>query len=96
MYAMEYGLHNKLLGKFYALCVIFAALGVGCTTQSSAMADAAFSTFHLSPHVIGIGAAVLCGFVILGGMRSIGSFCGPPPGTAPKYPVYGRRRFIIG
>lgn len=75
MYVMEYGLHNKLLGKFYALCVIFAALGVGCTTQSSAMADAAFSTFHLSPHVIGIGAAVLCGFVILGGMRSIGSFC---------------------
>lgn len=75
MYVMEYGLHNKFLGKFYALCVIFAALGVGCTTQSSAMADAAFSTFHLSPHIIGIGAAVLCGFVILGGMRSIGSFC---------------------
>lgn len=75
MYVMEYGLHKKSWGKFYSLCVILAAIGIGCTTQSSAMADAAFSAFHLSPHIVGIGAAVLCGFVILGGVQSVGSFC---------------------
>ena len=75
MYVMEHGLHCKKMGKFYAFCVILAAVGVGCTTQSSAMADAAFCAFHLSPHIIGIGAAVLCGFVILGGKKSIGTFC---------------------
>lgn len=75
MYVMKQGLHAGRMGKFYAFCVILAAVGVGCTTQSSAMADAAFCAFHLSPHIIGIGAAVLCGFVILGGKKSIGTFC---------------------
>lgn len=75
MYVLEKGLHSKFLGKFYALCVICAALGTGCTTQSSAIADAAFTSFKLSPHIVGMAAAVLTGIVILGGVKSIGSFC---------------------
>lgn len=75
MYVLEHGLKKKYLGKFYAFCVVCAAIGAGCTTQASAIADAAYSTWHLSPHIIGIAAAVLTGMVILGGIGSIGSFC---------------------
>lgn len=75
MYVLEQGLKSKALGKFYACCVMLAAIGAGCTTQSSAIADAAYSTWKLSPHIIGMGAAVLTGMVILGGIKSIGSFC---------------------
>ncbi len=75
MYVLEHGLKSKFMGKFYALCVVCAAIGAGCTTQSSAIADAAYSTWKLSPHIIGIAAAVLTGMVILGGVKSIGSFC---------------------
>ncbi|MGN1147089.1 MAG: alanine/glycine:cation symporter family protein [Lachnospiraceae bacterium] len=75
MYVLEHGLKSKGLGKFYALCVVCAAIGAGCTTQSSAIADAAYSTWKLSPHIVGIAAAMLTGLVILGGVRSIGSFC---------------------
>ncbi len=75
MYVLEHGLKKKRLGKFYALCVVFAAFLVGCTTQAASMADTAFSTWKTSPHLIGMSAAVLVGFVILGGMKNIGDFC---------------------
>lgn len=75
MYVLEQGLKSRLLGKFYAFCIVCAAIGAGCTTQSSAIADAAYSTWHLSPHIVGMAAAVLTGLVILGGAYSIGSFC---------------------
>lgn len=75
MYVLEQGLKSRFLGKFYAFCVVCAAIGAGCTTQASAMADAAYSTWKLSPHIIGVAAAILTGMVILGGIKSIGSFC---------------------
>lgn len=75
MYVLEHGLKSRRLGKFYALCVVCAAIGAGCTTQASAIADAAYSTWKLSPHFVGIAAALLTGMVILGGIKSIGSFC---------------------
>lgn len=75
MYVMEQGLKNKFMGKFYAACIVCAAIGVGCTTQTSAMADAASSAWDLSPHVVGIGAALITGMVILGGIKTIGNFC---------------------
>lgn len=75
MYVLEKGLHSRFLGKCYALCVTIAAVGAGCTIQSSAIADAAASSWRLSPHIAGMAAAVLTGLVILGGISSIGSFC---------------------
>lgn len=75
MYVMEKGLHSKNLGRFYAFCVLFAAFGVGCTTQSSAISDATSTLWHLSPHITGILIALAAGSVIIGGIKSIGSFC---------------------
>lgn len=75
MYVLKNGLHNKKLAKFYAVCTIFAAFGVGCTTQANSLTQTTSSTFGLSPHLVGIVAAVVVGMVILGGIRSIGRVC---------------------
>lgn len=75
MYVLEKGLHSRPMGCFYALCTLFAAFGVGCTTQSSAITDATSALWHLSPHLVGIGIALAAGSVIVGGVKSIGKFC---------------------
>lgn len=75
MYVLRNGLHNKTLGTFYALCTLFAAFGVGCTTQANSVSQAAKTSFHLSPHLVGIVLAVMTGIVILGGVKVIGSLC---------------------
>ena len=75
MYVLRNGLHNKTLGTFYALCTLFAAFGVGCTTQANSVSQAAETSFHLSPHLVGIALAVMTGIVILGGVKVIGSLC---------------------
>lgn len=75
MYVLRNGLHNNTLGTFYALCTLFAAFGVGCTTQANSVSQAAEASFHLSPHLVGISLALVTGFVILGGVKVIGSLC---------------------
>ncbi len=75
MYVLENGLHSKPLGKVYAGCALLAAFGVGCTTQASAITEAVRTVVPVSPHLIGILAAFTAGLVILGGVRSIGTFC---------------------
>lgn len=75
MYILEHGLHSRGLAAVYALCTLCAALGMGCTTQASAISDAIGACWKISPHITGIVAAVLTGFVIIGGIRSIGNFC---------------------
>lgn len=75
MYVWENGLHRKAVGKFYALLTVIAAFGVGCTTQSNSLAQTTLSSFGLSPHATGFLAALLSGFVIVGGVRAIGNLC---------------------
>ena len=75
MYVIQNGLHNKTLAKFYAFCTVLAAFGVGCTTQANSLTQTTSSTWGLSPHLVGIAAAVVVGLVLLGGIRSIGNIC---------------------
>ena len=75
MYVIKNGLRNKPLAKFYALCTVCAAFGVGCTTQANSLTQTTSSTWGLSPHLVGIAAAIVVGLVILGGIRSIGNIC---------------------
>lgn len=75
MYVLKNGLHNKALAKFYALCTVCAAFGVGCTTQANSLTQTTSATWGLSPHLVGIAAAFVTGLVILGGIRSIGNIC---------------------
>ena len=75
MYLLEQGLHSKPLGILYAACALFAAFGVGCTTQSSAITEAVNTIAPVSPHIIGILAAFTAGLVILCVVKSIFKFC---------------------
>ena len=75
MYLWENVLRNKSVGKFYALLTVVAAFGVGCTTQSNSITQTTSASFGLSPQIAGFLAAVLCGFVIVGGIKSIGNVC---------------------
>ncbi|MBE5868704.1 MAG: sodium:alanine symporter family protein [Lachnospiraceae bacterium] len=75
MYVLEKGLGSPKLGKLYACCTLLAAFGVGCTTQSSAIADALTTLWKIPPQLTGALIALIAGAVILGGIHSISRFC---------------------
>ena len=75
MYIWENGLHNKWVGKLYAFLTVIAAFGVGCTTQSNSITQTSAMSFGLSPRITGFLAAIVAGFVIIGGIQSIGKVC---------------------
>lgn len=75
MYVWENGLHKKSVGKFYAFLTVIAAFGVGCTTQSNSITQTTSVSFGISPHIVGILAAIVAGLVIVGGIKSIGNVC---------------------
>ena len=75
MYVLKNGLKSKGLAGFYALCTIFAAFGVGCTTQANSLTQTTSLTWGISPHLVGIVTAIVCGMVLLGGIRSISKVC---------------------
>ncbi len=75
MYVIKNGLHNKPFAAFYAICTLFAAFGVGCTTQANSLTQTTSLTWNLSPHLVGIAAAVVAGMVLIGGIQSISKVC---------------------
>lgn len=75
MYVLRDGLHKKWLATLYACCTILASLCIGCATQANAMTEATTATWNLSPMLVGIIASILCGFVIIGGLKTIGNVC---------------------
>jgi AGCS family alanine or glycine:cation symporter len=68
-------LGHASVGKFYAFLICLAAFGVGCTTQSNAVSRTTLASFGVPSRISGFLLAVLAGFVILGGIRSISSLC---------------------
>lgn len=75
MYVLKNGLKRKGIARFYALCTLFAAFGVGCTTQANSLSQTTSLTWNLSPHLVGILAAFVAGMVLLGGIQSISKVC---------------------
>ncbi|MDE7224245.1 MAG: amino acid carrier protein [Acetatifactor sp.] len=75
MYVIRDGLRCKPLAGFYALCTVVAAFGVGCTTQANSLTQTTTLTWGLSPHLVGMAAAVVTGLVLIGGIRSISRVC---------------------
>lgn len=75
MYVLRDGLGKNSLSICYALCTIIASLCVGCATQANAITQTTTETWNLSPTIVGILTALLCGFVIIGGMKTIGNVC---------------------
>lgn len=75
MYALDRGLHMKWLGFLFALFAFLASFGIGCATQSNAIATVAKQNFNIPYWVMGAIIAVLTGIVIFGGIKSIASVC---------------------
>jgi len=75
MHVLEDGLHKKGLAILYALCVVLASFGVGCTTQSNSMADTLHYLWNVPTDITGIIVAVLVGFVLIDGFKSIEKWC---------------------
>lgn len=75
MHVLEDGLHKKWLAVIYALCVVLASFGVGCTTQSNSMADTLHYLWNIPTDVTGIIVAIIVGFVLIDGFKAIEKWC---------------------
>jgi len=75
MYALEYGLNQKWLAVIFSFCTLIASYGVGCSTQARAVTETAYRLWGLPEYLVGMVIAVLVGFVIVGGVKSIGKIC---------------------
>ncbi|MGN0584998.1 MAG: alanine/glycine:cation symporter family protein [Ruminococcus sp.] len=70
---LRYGLGSRTLAAVYAVLCIFASLGMGNMTQSSAAANALSGSFGISPLLIGGFIGVLLLLTVIGGVKSIGN-----------------------
>lgn len=75
MYVLENGLNSKILACIFSICTILASLGVGCTTQVNAIVTSIKDICNIPSYIVGILASLLCGLVIIGGIKSISKIC---------------------
>ncbi len=75
MYALEDGLKKKGIAICYALLVVLASFGVGCTTQANSISNTASYLWRLPPGITGIIISLVVGFVLIGGASSIEKLC---------------------
>ena len=71
---IENGLKMKGLAKAYACFSLFSAIGMGNLTQSNSVAQSLSVGFGFSKYIVGIIIALLCLFIITGGVKRIASF----------------------
>lgn len=75
MYVLKNGLHMPKLAICFCVFTIMACFGVGCTTQANALAVSLKSSFNLPVMISGFIFAILCGFIINGGLEGISKLC---------------------
>lgn len=75
MYILENGLGSKFLAKIFCFFTLLAAYGVGCSTQANAITETTSRLWGWSPYLVGIVVALITGFAIIGGIKSISNLC---------------------
>jgi len=75
MYVLEGVLHKKKLAVLFAFFTVAASFGIGSSVQSHSISSAVSEKIPVSPHLIGIVAAMLAGSIILGGAKQIAKVC---------------------
>jgi len=79
MYALEYGLKLKKLGKvlaiLFAFFAAFASFGIGCATQVNAIATVCKENLGIAPWIVGVVVAAATALVIFGGIKAIANVC---------------------
>ena len=76
MYVWETALHNRIIGKLFALLLIIASFGIGCSTQAGTVTESVFLLTGTSPAVTGLLLVLAVGYVILHGSGTIKKMCG--------------------
>lgn len=72
MQTIEQGLNLKWLALAFAFFGSIAAFGIGSTVQSNSVGDALRSFYGIDPFWTGLVMMIVTGFVVLGGIQSIG------------------------
>ena len=75
MYVLEGVLHKKKLAFLFAFFTVAASFGIGSSVQSHSICAAISEKIPVSPHLIGIAAALLAGSIVLGGAKKIAKVC---------------------
>lgn len=75
MYVLERVLHKKKAALFFAFFAVAASFGIGSSVQSHAISAAITEKLSISPHMVGIGVAMLAASILLGGGKSIAKVC---------------------
>ncbi len=75
MYTIEKGLGKKWLAVLFALFMMIATFGTGCTVQSHAISEALNKTFGVPAALSGIVITLVSAAVILGGVKGISKVC---------------------
>ncbi|HJB90812.1 MAG TPA: amino acid carrier protein [Candidatus Eisenbergiella merdigallinarum] len=75
MYVMEHILHQKGLAILFSFFAVVAALSVGSSVQAHSLAEAVTRQLPVSPHPVGIAAALLAGSILVGGAKKTAKAC---------------------
>jgi AGCS family alanine or glycine:cation symporter len=72
MYYIEKGLGWKWMAILFAVFASIAAIGTGNLVQVNSIADAVSNVYQVSPWITGSVLTVITGYVLFGGIKSIG------------------------
>lgn len=75
MYYIRKGLKWKWLAAFFAIAGMLSAFAGGNLTQSHSIADAMYNLLQVPPIWTGAIITLATGFIVIGGIASIGRFC---------------------
>lgn len=77
MYYIERGMGRKWkpLAVIFSVTIILGGLGTAAFAQPYTMSTAVQNSLGIPAWITTVAAAVICGVVLLGGVKSIGGFC---------------------
>jgi AGCS family alanine or glycine:cation symporter len=76
MYVLRRGLNCKWGAILFSVFTTIAALGIGNSVQSNAIATLCYDTFNLSPYITGSILTIASTLVLIFGVKGIARFCG--------------------
>ncbi len=75
MYALERGLHMKVLPILFAVFAVLTSYGIGSSVQVNAIAKVVNTNMGIDTWVVGIVIAIITAVVIFGGVKAISKVC---------------------
>lgn len=73
MYYIEKGLNSKVLANIFCIFCALASFGIGSMVQTNSASEALYGGFGISRFVTAVVFTILSAFVIIGGVKRIGS-----------------------